>query len=182
MVDLSQARRAPALVPSAVVRMLPPAARLVLRGGPRVMKVAAEALDLAIATTACSSVRHGDRAALWMGPDEQLLLGPAAESDSLARLLEGALAGIPHSVVDVSHRQIAIEIAGPRAQTVLAVGCPLDLHPSAFPPGMCTRTVLGKASIVLWRTGAEAFHVEVWRSFADYTSRFLAEAARELAC
>jgi sarcosine oxidase, subunit gamma len=41
--------------------------------------------------------------------------------------------------------------------------------------------VLGKADIVLWRTGTDTFHVEVWRSFADYVSRFLAEAARELA-
>jgi sarcosine oxidase subunit gamma len=46
---------------------------------------------------------------------------------------------------------------------------------------MCTRTILGKADIVLWRTGAESFHVEVWRSFADYVARFLAEASRELA-
>ncbi|HUI61252.1 MAG TPA: sarcosine oxidase subunit gamma family protein [Steroidobacteraceae bacterium] len=182
MADLTQARRAPALVPSAVVRMLPPAARLVLRGGPRVMQVAGEALDLQITTAACSSARHGERAALWMGPDELLLLGPGSEAAGLARLLEGALAGIPHSIVDVSHRQVALEVAGPRAPIVLAVGCPLDLHPSQFPPGMCTRTVLGKASIVLWRTAAEAFHVEVWRSFADYASRFLAEAARELAC
>jgi len=47
--------------------------------------------------------------------------------------------------------------------------------------GMCTRTVLGKADIVLWRTGPDSFHVEVWRSFADYVARFLTEAARELA-
>jgi sarcosine oxidase subunit gamma len=46
---------------------------------------------------------------------------------------------------------------------------------------MCTRTVLGKADIVLWRTAADSFHVEVWRSFADYASHFLAEASRELA-
>jgi sarcosine oxidase, subunit gamma len=46
---------------------------------------------------------------------------------------------------------------------------------------MCTRTVLAKAEIVLWRISQDVFHVEVWRSFADYVSRFLAEVAREFA-
>lgn len=49
---------------------------------------------------------------------------------------------------------------------------------SAFPVGMCTRTLLGKAEIVLWRTAPEVFRIEVWRSFAAYLSAFLEEAAR----
>jgi sarcosine oxidase subunit gamma len=43
---------------------------------------------------------------------------------------------------------------------------------------MCTRTVLAKAEVVLWRTAAETFRLEVWRSFVAYVSQFLAEAAR----
>jgi sarcosine oxidase, subunit gamma len=45
---------------------------------------------------------------------------------------------------------------------------------------MCTRTVLNKVEIVLWRTASERFHLEVWRSYADYVSRLLAQAASEL--
>jgi sarcosine oxidase subunit gamma len=44
---------------------------------------------------------------------------------------------------------------------------------------MCTRTLLGKADIVLWRTGAAEFHLEVWRSFSDYVLEFLQEAAQD---
>jgi sarcosine oxidase subunit gamma len=69
-------------------------------------------------------------------------------------------------------------LRGPQAATLLSAGCPLDLDDSAFPVGMCTRTVLAKAEVVLWRTGAEAFRIEVWRSFVAYVSQFLAEAAR----
>jgi sarcosine oxidase subunit gamma len=118
-------------------------------------------------------------AALWLGPDEQLLLAP--EASDLAGPLEAALSTLPHSLVDVSHRQTALEVSGPHATALLNVGCPLDLDPAAFPVGMCTRTVLAKAEIVLWRTGEDVFHVEVWRSFAAYVSAFLAEAAREIA-
>ena len=45
---------------------------------------------------------------------------------------------------------------------------------------MCTRTVFAKAEIVLWRTAADTFRVEVWRSFADYVVGMLHETAFEL--
>ena len=53
-----------------------------------------------------------------------------------------------------------------------------NLDASAFPVGMCTRTVLAKAEVVLWRTAAEAFRLEVARSFVSYVAEFLAEAER----
>jgi sarcosine oxidase subunit gamma len=180
MADLSGARRSPALIPSSSVQLLPPAARFVLRGAPTVMAAAGAALGLNISDIACRSARAGARAALWLGPDEQLLLGPIADGEGLARQLGESLSALPHSLVDVSHRQIALEVSGPQAQNVLNAGCPLDLHVESFPVGACTRTVLGKCDIVLWRTGASTFHVEVWRSFADYASRFLAEAGETL--
>jgi sarcosine oxidase subunit gamma len=136
---------------------------------------------LNISDTACRSASNGKWAALWLGPDEQFVLAPVADGEAVAGQLRAALSALPHSLVDVSHRQIAIEISGPTAHTLLSAGCPLDLHLGSFPPGMCTRTILGKADIVLWRTGADSFHVEVWRSFADYVTRFLAAASRELA-
>jgi sarcosine oxidase subunit gamma len=144
------------------------------------MAAAGAAVGLKIADKACASTTQGQRAALWLGPDEQLVLVPVADGDAVAGALREALTALPHSLVDVSHRQIAIEVSGSMAQNVLNAGCPLDLHITAFPVGMCTRTILGKCDIVLWRTGAETFHVEVWRSFAAYASQFLAEAGETL--
>lgn len=160
------------------------------------MRAAGEALGLTLSETVCRAAtvaysqaladsndpgdaRQGGLAALWLGPDEQLLLAP--ETSDIGAALLPALRDLPHSLVDVSHRQIAFEVSGPRATLLLNAGCPLDLDLGAFPVGMCTRTVLAKAEIVLWRTSRDVFHVEVWRSFADYVSRFLAEVAREFA-
>jgi len=53
------------------------------------------------------------------------------------------------------------------------------LHISQFPVGMCTRTLLSKADITLWRTREDTFHLEVWRSFAGYVGGLLCEIARE---
>jgi sarcosine oxidase subunit gamma len=181
MADLSSARRPPLVSASALLRLLPPAARHILRGAPAVLSAAGDALGLSLAMSACRSSVRGTRAALWLGPDERLLLGEEASAPDTASRLEQALRDQPHALVDVSHRQIALAVTGPHATTVLAAGCPLDLDPAVFPVGMCTRTVLSKAEIVLWRVADDSFHLEVWRSFAAYVSGVIAEAARELA-
>ena len=43
----------------------------------------------------------------------------------------------------------------------------------------CTRTILAKSEIVLWRRANEQFHVEVWRSFVPYLTGFLAAVEKE---
>jgi sarcosine oxidase subunit gamma len=93
--------------------------------------------------------------------------------------LEKAFVTHAHSLVDVSHRQVALEISGPHAATILAGACPLDLDAREFPVHMCTRTVLAKAEIVLWRTAQDTFHLEVWRSFQNYVQALLGEIGRE---
>ncbi len=178
MRDLSAARCLPLVSASTALRALPPATRYVLRGGSDVRSAAESALGFGIPGMACRATLEGDRAALWLGPDEWLLIAPQPPPCGFATALAEALERLPHSLVDVSHRQSALAVSGPQAMTLLAAGCPLDLDASAFPVGMCTRTVLAKAEVVLWRTGPQVFRVEVWRSFVAYVSQFLAEAAR----
>jgi sarcosine oxidase, subunit gamma len=181
MADLRTDRRAPLLATTPGVQPLPPAARWIFRGGAAARAAAAAALQLPIPDAACRAAAEGERAALWLGPDEWLLIAPAADADATGAALAAGLATLPHSLVDVSHRQVALELTAPEAALLIAAGCPLDLEPGAFPVGMCTRTMLAKAEIVLWRTGAEVFRIEVWRSFAPYVSAFLGEAVRGIA-
>ena len=178
MPEPSAARSVPHFHVARALEPLPPAARYILRGGEPVRSAAAAAVGVGIPAEACRSNIQGDRAALWLGPDEWLLIAPALDGAALAVSLARALGALPHSLVDVSHRQSACELRGPHAATLLAAGCPLDLDERAFPVGMCTRTVLAKAEVVLWRTAAERFRLEVARSFVAYVSEFLAEAER----
>jgi sarcosine oxidase, subunit gamma len=176
MPDLTHARRGPHLAASALVQSLPPATRYILRGNAAVRAAAEQALTLQLPASPCRAALDGERAALWLGPDEWLLIAADGSEASPAAALDEALQALPHSLVDISHRQIALAVKGPAAATLLAAGCPLDLDERAFPVSMCTRTVLARAEIVLWRTGTQVFRIEVWRSFAGYVSAFLAEA------
>ena len=162
----------------AELTLLPPAARLIFQGGQVACKTAGGAFRLLLPEQACRANAAEGRAALWLGPDEYLLLAPPDEAGTIAVDLTAALAGIPHSLVDVSQRQVAWRLSGPDAALVLNSACPLDLDAAAFPPGACTRTILGKTQIVLWRKAAEEYHLEIWRSYSDYVRELLMDAAR----
>ena len=155
-----------------------PAARFVFRGSSSVL---GDAFGVALPQTACCAAAQANRFALWLGPDEWLLIAPATEVAPLYARLSAALAAQPSSLVDVSHRNVGLIVEGTLVANVLNAGCPLDLDPLAFPVGMCTRTVFGKAEVVLWRTAPFMFHLEVWRSFAPYVIGLLSEAARDAA-
>jgi len=157
----------------------PFAARWILRGGPEeVCAPAGAAFAVAPPTAPLRAATEGSRAALWLGPDEWLLIAEEADA-ALGAALEAALAGVPHALVDVSHRQCAIELAGPGAARLLNAGVPLDLDLAAFPVGMVARTLLLKAEIVLWRREETRFRLEIARSFAPYVAAALTQAARE---
>ena len=154
-----------------------PATRLAYRGAPEHV---GSAFGVDLPSAPMRAAKAGDRAALRLGPDEWLLLAPPGEVDTLGGALSGALVGKAASLVDVSHRNAGVAVSGPRAAWLLGAGCPLDLDAAAFPVGMCTRTLVGKAEIVLWRRAPDTFRLELLRSYAPYVVGYLAEVAREI--
>jgi len=181
--DLSITGRRPALAGrkggSGVVTLTPaaPAARLALRARADAVASLSDALGLALPQTPKTSISSGRRHALWLGPDEWLLIDEDGGDLGAPVAKVAAL----HSAVDVSHRNVAIEVVGEGAEATLAAGCPQDLSLAVFPVGACSRTLLGKIEVVIWRRGEEDFRIECWRSFADYAFGFLSEAARDAA-
>ena len=161
------------------IKTLSPASRLAVRAAGDATAALGDAFGLPLPQDACRAGTNGSRSALWLGPDEWLLIAPEGEMPALGAWMADALGGTPASIVEVSDRNIGIEVKGEKAAEAINAFNPLDLHMDAFPVGICTRTVFGKAEIVLWRTAAETFRIEVWRSFAPYVLGCLEEAARE---
>lgn len=157
----------------------PPATRLIFRGPADAAARIGTAFRVPLPVAACRAAAQDPRAALWLGPDEWLLLASAGEAASIQASIASALAGTTHSLVEVTDAHAALTVAGPRATALLAAGCALDLDARALPVGMCTRTLLAKATVVLWRQAPDRFRVELRRSFAAYGWSFLQEAARE---
>ena len=145
-----------------------PATRWSVRGD---ADAASKALGIDLPAEVNKTTRDGSRTALMLGPDEWLIIDetvnerPATPSSST------------FVTVDVSHRNVGFIVSGRGALATLNAGCPRDLSERGFPVGSGARTILGKAEIVLMRTGSDAFRVECWRSFAPYVWTFLEDAA-----
>ncbi|HEY1491567.1 MAG TPA: hypothetical protein VGF35_02980, partial [Steroidobacteraceae bacterium] len=90
MRNLADARQGPALPATALVHVLAPARRCILRGDSTVRAAAERAFGVAIPAQACRAGSNGARAALWLGPDEWLLIADA-EDGAAAASLERAL-------------------------------------------------------------------------------------------
>ena len=118
--------------------------------------------------------------AIWLGPDEWLLLDEHHQSQALVHDLQAALAGHFASVVDVSAGQTVIRLSGPSTCDVLARGCALDLDPSVFPPGACAQTLLARAQALLVAVDdTPTIDIIVRRSFVPYVAAWLQDSARD---
>ena len=158
---------------------LPFQGKLIVRAGVEAREPASAVLGLELPRL-LRTASAADVTALGLGPDEWLLLTAADRAESLAAALRQACGPAHHAVVVVSDRMAGIGIAGARAQDTLCAGCPIDLQPLAFPAEAVTRTLLGKAPIVLLRPTAEPrYAIWVNGSFAPYVWRFLENAALE---
>jgi sarcosine oxidase subunit gamma len=127
-------------------------------------------------TTPNTAWEEGPRAALWLGPDEWLVLGPPGAGADIVGELGAAFEGSHRSIVDVSANRVALELSGPRAKEILSKGCAIDLHPRAWRPGMCAQTMLARAQVILHER-SDTTGILVRPSFADYLVDWLIDAS-----
>ena len=124
--------------------------------------------------------RAGERAIVWLGPDEWLVVSSPGSREGVAGRLEEALSGLHVAVNDISSGQTIIRLRGPRARDVLSKGCSLDFHPRAFGPGQCAQSHIGKSNaLIIQVDDAPTYDIIVRRSFADYLSRWLLHSGME---
>ncbi len=165
----------------AVISERPLLGHLNLRGDPvdgGFTSAAAGVLGFGLPTEPNTTGGKGGLLALWLGPDEWLVVTPPDVQTRLADSLEAALQGVHASVTDVTGGQTVITLSGPSAREVLAKGCPLDLHPAVFGPGACAQTLLAKANVTIRCVDdSPSFELIVRRSFADYAALWLHDAA-----
>ncbi len=150
-------------------------ARFSLRIAKAHLEKASEAFGFDIPADIGGMSSTAEKTALCLGPDEWLLLASAGEAPEIATRF--AALSDTHSLVDVGHRSVGIDVSGPAAALALNAGCPLDLEAMAV--GGCTRTILDKVEVVLMKLEAKHYRLEIVRSFAEFVWNFLIIAGRE---
>ena len=92
---------------------------------------------------------------VWTGRDQAFLIGTACPD-----------LGAAAAVTDQSGGWAAFTLTGPAAADALMRYVPMDLRAAAFKPGSVLRTPLYHMSMILLRTGDQAFTIMVFRSMA----------------
>ena len=146
----------------------------VAQAGARVAAATALGFDLPLVPNTSGGAEG--RSALWLGPDQWLVVAPGQDTPPLA----AALAGYAASIVDVSDLRAVFRLAGPMSRDVLRKGCSVDLHPRAFSTGAVALTALARVRVILHQLDqAPTYDVYVERSVAGYMRDWLCDAMGE---
>jgi len=111
----------------------------------------------------------------WIAPGRWLLRAPIEQEDQLLAITKPDSAPLDISIVLVSDTLRFFHIDGPDAAQIIAIGCPLDTHPSVFPPNGAGYTEIFGIKGLLARRG-DGFDIAVESSFADMLEDYLQRA------
>ena len=105
------ARTAPLGSGTVAVSPIQPRTRLVFRGDTAAAEACGRAFGPVLSRDVCRATEDGARAALWLGPDEWLLLAAEGDGPTLFKAIEASVGcPVPHALVDVSHRQVGFDV------------------------------------------------------------------------
>lgn len=161
------------------LEVMAPVARFSLRVAQQGRSRLGQALGLELPERVGARSSQGAREALCLGPDEWVILAPEVERETLFKAAVEAYAEVPHSLVEISDREITLRLEGERATDLLTIACPRNLE--LMPIGSGRRTVMSGIQVVLWRDGQDAYRLDVWRSFFDYIHSLMETGSREFA-
>ncbi|BBK32188.1 sarcosine oxidase subunit gamma [Stella humosa] len=180
VLDALAADMASASGDQAALSALTPVGQITLRGEAACLPLASAALGVALPSAANRFESDGARAALWLGPDEWLVLVPRPEVATTIARFQMALAGYHYAAVDTSAGRLGLEIAGPAARTVMEKGCHLDLHPRQFGPGHVAQSTFARVpAIILQRDERPTYWLLVRPSYSVYLARWAIDAMAE---
>ncbi|MCZ6642546.1 MAG: hypothetical protein O7F71_13290 [Gammaproteobacteria bacterium] len=123
--------------------------------------------------------RGGDPAAYWLGPDQWLFTSDTEVATDIIADIEGTLTGQLYAAVDMSSGNVCFALKGRAARTVLAMGCGIDMHTSAFTPGQCVQTHFASVLLFIVCVENDDFDLYVDRSYGRYLSEWLRQSGED---
>jgi sarcosine oxidase subunit gamma len=126
-----------------------------------------------------TSASWGDIKALWLSPDQWLILCGRDKAPVFQAEISKALDGLHSLAVDVSDMRCVIRLEGEGSRETLMKGCSLDLISGEYVPGTVRRVRFAEIAGLLHVVEDNVIDLYVFRSYADYTWDFLLKAARK---
>lgn len=125
------------------------------------------------------AVDEGEPAALWLGPDQWLIVSRSRPAELVLADLAARLDGILHLASDASDALAVITLEGTAARGLLAMLSGLDYDARRFRPGRCSRTRMAKVAVIVRAVEEDRFELYVDRSVAGYLDSWLRRSAED---
>ena len=143
------------------------------------MTAAKAVLGLDLPKAPRTSASFGDIKALWLSPDQWLILCNSEKANELHADLVRELGSTHSLAVNVSDMRSIIRLEGDGVRETLMKGSTLDLTDGTYAPGAVRRLRFAEIAALLHVVEDNVIDLYVFRSYADYTWEFLVKAARK---
>jgi sarcosine oxidase subunit gamma len=134
---------------------------------------------------------------LWLAPDKRLVVSQSIARFELAGRVISALSGKFAAVSDVTDGMAVLDILGPGARNLVAMGCGLDLDAQVFTPQVSARTLFAGQPVLIyplatpevrWEPGMaripqppnRGYRLHIDRSLLHYLWKWLQQSATAL--
>jgi len=164
------------------LREIPTRGMIDLRGasGDRKFVAAAkEVLGVELPKAPRSSNSFGDVKALWLSPDQWLIVCARDKAPELTLALQQLLAKSHTLAIDVSDMRSIIRIEGESAREVMMKSGSLDFEDPEFVQGYVRRMRFAEIAALFNIVEANVIDLYVFRSYANYAFEFLLKASRQ---
>ena len=121
----------------------------------------------------------GERHAVWLGPDEFMIMCEAGKDEELASAIQASFGSRHTAVTNITDALAAFHLKGAAVRQVLAKGCALDLNQNSFTSGDAAQTLLSHAAVTIMALTDDEFIVICRTSFASYLHNWFLDAALE---
>jgi sarcosine oxidase subunit gamma len=165
------------------VKEQPMYAVLNIRGGDDARAAFSKVLGVDPQEKVSTVASKGNVHVLTVGPDEWIVTAPSSEEDRLESELRAAIDGMFAAVTVVSDMNKVYRVFGSEARDLLAQATSIDLHPRAFGPGKCARTVFAKTTgaVIHQIDEVPTFDVYIESSYIAYMKLWFDTASGKLA-
>ena len=163
------------------IREIPTRGMIDLRGQTtdrKFMSLAKNLLGVDLPKLPRTSQSFGDVKALWLSPDQWLILCAHSIAAALQAELSNTLKDNHALAVDVSDMRSIIRLEGEGAREVLMKGGSLDFTDGEFAPGYVRRMRFAEIAALVHVVETNVVDLYVFRSTAHYAFDFLKKAAR----
>ena len=166
---------------AAEIQLQSPRGMLMLRGEHSARETFSDKLGVGLPTEPNTVSESADTCALWLGPDQWLVMVPDMSEGVLKSSLAKSVTGLHAAVTIVSDHFSVFNLFGPEAAEILVQGCGLDIDPSRFGYGQCGRCAFARTTGILRPLSAEdTYEVIVESSYQHYLDGWFKQAVGPL--